>query len=50
MSEREPFVEEALDHLYEKAEKAGVAPVFTVEGKQWDDWSDLEETFPEEDQ
>lgn len=46
--ERESFVEEALDAMYEKAERDGVAPVFTVEGKTWDEWGDLEETFKEE--
>lgn len=48
MSERETWVEEMLDLAYGKDEADGVAPVFTVEGKEWDQWLDLEETFPEE--
>lgn len=45
--EREPeaFIEQALDELYEKAVKEGVAPVFTVDGKTWDEWA-LEEWGP----
>lgn len=47
--EREPeaFIEQALDELYEKAVKEGVAPVFTVDGKTWDEWA-LEEWGPVE--
>lgn len=49
MSEREEsFIEQALNEAYEKAEKDGTAPVFTVDGKTWDQWDDLNETFPEE--
>lgn len=43
--ERDSFIEEALDLEYEKAEKEGVAPVFTVDGKTWDEWA-LEEWGP----
>lgn len=47
MKEREEaFVETALNEMYEKAEKSGDAPVFTVGGKAWDEWGDLEEAFP----
>ena len=48
MNEREPFLESALDAMYRQAEKDGIAPVFTVGDRAWDDWDELEETFPEE--
>lgn len=48
MEREESFVETALNEMYDKAVKDKVAPVFTVEGKEWDEWSDLEETFPED--
>lgn len=41
MSERDPFVEQALNELYEDAEKKGKAPVFTVGGKAWNEYDEL---------
>jgi hypothetical protein len=43
--DEESFIETALNEMYEKAEADGVAPVFTVEGKTWDE---LDEIFPDE--
>lgn len=48
MKEPDSLISQVLDEMYDKALRDGSAPVFLSDGRAYDCWPEVKETFPDE--